>query len=179
MYKYYFENAYFQNKFKVFINIARLSIEKDQEKLIYAFKDVYKEYPNTRLLILGDGPLREKLEKLIKKLKLQKSVFLLGRVYNPFPYLKRSDCFVMSSNHEGQPMTLLEALVLNKPVISTNFACAYDVLCNGEYGVIVENSMEFLTKAMKEFINSGMNSKPFDYINYCKNSMDDFYRLID
>ncbi|WP_353955979.1 glycosyltransferase, partial [Campylobacter sp.] len=52
IYKYYFENAYFQNRFKVFINVARLSIEKDQEKLIRAFKDVNTKYPNTKLIIL-------------------------------------------------------------------------------------------------------------------------------
>ncbi|WP_141082914.1 glycosyltransferase, partial [Campylobacter vicugnae] len=95
------ENAYFQNRFKVFINVARLSIEKDQEKLIRAFKDVNTKYPNTKLIILGDGPLKEKLENLIKRLKLKKSVFLLGRISNPYPYLKKADCFVMSSNHEG------------------------------------------------------------------------------
>lgn len=129
-------------------------------------------------MLLGDGSLREKLEKLIKKLKLQKSVFLLGRVYNPFAYLKRSDCFVMSSNHKGQPMTLLEALVLNIPIIATDIPSNRSVL-GDKYGVITENNMKSLAKAMKEFINSGINSKPFDYIDYYKNSMDEFYRLIN
>ncbi|WP_218990372.1 glycosyltransferase, partial [Campylobacter jejuni] len=67
--------------------IARLSIEKDQAKLIQAFKVINDKYPKTLLLILGEGPLKEDLEKLIKDLKLDKKVFLLGRIFNPFPYL--------------------------------------------------------------------------------------------
>ncbi|MDL0105762.1 glycosyltransferase [Campylobacter vicugnae] len=178
MYKYYFENAYFQNRFKVFINVARLSIEKDQEKLIRAFKDVNTKYPNTKLIILGDGPLKEKLENLIKKLKLKKSVFLLGRISNPYPYLKKADCFVMSSNHEGQGLAMIEALILKKPVISTNFSCAYDVLDSGKYGLIVNNNINCLAEAMKKFISQGLKFNTFKYKEYNEKAMLDFYNII-
>nr|WP_272887944.1 glycosyltransferase [Campylobacter lanienae] len=178
MYKYYFENAYFQNKFKIFINVARLSIEKDQEKLIYAFKEVNKQYPNTKLIILGDGPLREKLENLIKRLKLKKSIFLLGRISNPYPYLKKADCFVMSSNHEGQGLAMIEALILKKPVISTNFSCAYDVLDNGRYGLIVDNNTNSLIEAMKKFLSQGFKFDTFKYKEYNEKAILDFYNVI-
>ena len=169
------ENAYFQNRFKVFINVARLSIEKDQEKLIRAFKDVNTKYPNTKLIILGDGPLKEKLENLIKRLKLKKSVFLLGRISNPYPYLKKADCFVMSSNHEGQPVTLLESLVLDKYIIATDIAGNRSVLeKNG--GILVDNTIEGLKNAMIDYINGKKLYNNFNPFIYNTNLIDKFYQ---
>ncbi|WP_096021307.1 CDP-glycerol glycerophosphotransferase family protein [Campylobacter lanienae] len=169
------ENAYFQNKFKIFINVARLSIEKDQEKLIYAFKEVNKQYPNTKLIILGDGPLREKLENLIKRLKLKKSIFLLGRISNPYPYLKKADCFVMSSNHEGQPMTLLESLILDKYIIATDIAGNRSVL--EKYGgILVHNSIKGLKSAMIDYIKGKKSYNNFNPITYNSNLMNKFYQ---
>ncbi|UYU14870.1 CDP-glycerol glycerophosphotransferase family protein [Campylobacter coli] len=159
------ENKYFKNGYKIFINIARLSIEKDHAKLIRAFDVIHKENPKTILLILGDGVLKEELNGLICELKLQKSVFLLGRISNPFPYLKNADCFVMSSNHEGQPMTLLEALVLGKAIVATDIPGNVSVLEN-RGGLIVENSEEGLIQGMKEFIGNKIITKCFNTEKY-------------
>ena len=174
----YIENKYFQTNSITFINIARLSIEKDQEKLIRAFKEIHSKYPNTKLLILGDGPLKEHLQELIIDLRLKKSVFLLGRISNPFPYLKKSNCFIMSSNHEGQGLAMMEALILGKTIISTNFSCAYDVLDNGRYGKIIENNKQALVAAMEVFINQDLKFENFDYENYNNKTMRDFYHKI-
>lgn len=135
--------------YKIFINIARFSIEKDQTKLIKAFKVINDKYPKTLFLILEEGPLKEDLEKLIKDLKLDKKVFLLGRIFNPFPYLKKAGCFVMSSNHEGQPMTLLEALVLNKTIVATDIPGNVSVLDN-RGRLIVENNVNGLIDSMEK-----------------------------
>ncbi|MGH2328069.1 CDP-glycerol glycerophosphotransferase family protein [Campylobacter taeniopygiae] len=159
------EKKYFRKNYKIFINIARLSVEKDQLKLVKAFKIINKKYPKTKLLILGDGPLRSDLENLIKELRLNKSVFLLGRILNPFPYLKKSDCFVMSSIHEGQPMTLLEALVLNKAIVATNIPGNVSVL-DGRGGLIVDNSENGLVEGMKKFLCGKIENKKFDYVQY-------------
>ncbi|OCX43222.1 CDP-glycerol--glycerophosphate glycerophosphotransferase [Campylobacter ornithocola] len=159
------ENKYFKKDYKVFINIARLSIEKDHAKLIRAFSVIHKENPKTILLILGDGVLKNDLNNLIFKLKLQKSIFLLGRIPNPFPYLKKSDCFVMSSNHEGQPMTLLEALVLNKAIVATDIPGNISVLDN-RGGLIVKNSVEGLIYGMKEFMENKINICDFNANKY-------------
>ncbi|EOH9591262.1 CDP-glycerol glycerophosphotransferase family protein [Campylobacter jejuni] len=159
------EKKYFKKDNKIFINIARLSIEKDQLKLVKAFKIINKKYPKTKLLILGDGPLRSDLENLIKELRLNRSVFLLGRILNPFPYLKKSDCFVMSSNHEGQPMTLLEALVLNKAIVATNIPGNVSVL-DGRGGLIVNNSKNGLVEGMEKFINQSIKTFYFNTKEY-------------
>ncbi len=133
------------------------------------------KYPNTKLIILGDGPLKEKLENLIKKLKLKKSVFLLGRISNPYPYLKKADCFVMSSNHEGQPVTLLESLVLDKYIIATDIAGNRSVLeKNG--GILVDNTIEGLKNAMIDYINGKKLYNNFNPFIYNTNLINKFYQ---
>ncbi|MBF7042044.1 CDP-glycerol glycerophosphotransferase family protein [Campylobacter volucris] len=171
------ENKFFKKGYKIFINIARLSIEKDHAKLIKAFGVIHKENPKTILLILGDGILKEELSDLICELKLQKSVFLLGRISNPFPYLKKADCFVMSSNHEGQGIVLLESMVLNIPIVSTSFPCVYDVL-KDRGGLIVENSQDGLIKGMKKFLTSGVYIKQFDATLYTQNILYKINRIL-
>ncbi|ADG14109.1 glycosyl transferase group 1 [Methanocaldococcus infernus ME] len=104
----------------VFINIGRLTEQKGQWFLIRAFKKVSERHPEAKLIILGEGGLRNKLEKLIKKLNLEDKVFLLGRQDNVFKFLKNSDCFVFSSLWEGLPNTVIEALSVNLPIISTD-----------------------------------------------------------
>lgn len=159
------EDKYFKKDYKVFINIARLSVEKDQAKLIQAFKIINEKYPKTFLLILGEGPLKEDLQNLIKKLNLKNNVFLLGRIFNPFPYLKKADCFVMSSNHEGQPMTLLEALVLDKAIVATDIPGNISVLKN-RGGLIVDNSVKGLVYGMEQYLLDKIERKHFDSIEY-------------
>lgn len=159
------EDKYFKKDYKVFINIARLSVEKDQAKLIEAFKVVNEKYPKTLLLILGEGPLKEDLQNLIKNLDLKKKVFLLGRIFNPFPYLKRADCFVMSSNYEGQGLVLLESLVLKKTIVSTNFSCVYDVL-KDRGGFIADNSIRGLVDGMERYLLGKIERKDFDCVGY-------------
>lgn len=171
------ENKYFKKDHKVFINIARLSIEKDHAKLIRAFDIVHKENPKTMLLILGDGVLKEELNHLIHDLKLQKSIFLLGRINNPFPYLKKADCFVMSSNHEGQPMTLLEALVLNKFIVATDIPGNISVL-NNRGGFIVKNNIEGLVQGMKEYLGNELKIQYFSAEEYNKQVINKFNKLL-
>lgn len=168
------ESNYFSKNTITFINIARLSSEKDQEKLIRAFKRIKIANPNTKLIILGDGPLRHRLNELIKLLGLQKSVHLLGRKPNPYTYLLRSDCFVLSSNYEGQPVVLYEALTLKKPIIATDIVANRAVL-EGGYGELCENSEDGLVAAMNKFIDGRLKYKEFDIEKYNKRALKLFY----
>jgi glycosyltransferase involved in cell wall biosynthesis len=103
-----------------FINVGRLTRQKGHWFLIRSFRQVVDEYPDARLFILGEGNLREKLEDLIQELDLSENVFLLGDQENVFPFLVNSDCFVFTSLWEGLPLSLIEALSVNLPVISTD-----------------------------------------------------------
>ena len=160
----------------VFINIGRMSLEKDQAKLLNAFSQVLEKVPNARLIILGEGPLKSDLIKQSQKLDIQQSVFFLGHRLNPYSYLERADCFVLSSNHEGQPMTLLEALALDKSIIATNIAGNNSVLgLINEVGV--ENSVDGLSYAMIHFAQHGKQQNKFDYANYQYNALKCFLKF--
>ena len=111
-----------------FINIGRLSPEKNQERLIRAFAEVHAVRPQSRLLIVGSGPLRARLHEVIVELGLEDVAFLTGSQSNPFAILEAADCFVLTSRYEGQPMVLLEAALCNKPIVSTRFASVADAL---------------------------------------------------
>jgi len=162
----------------IFINISRLSPEKDQEKLIRAFKKVADKYSQSKLIIIGQGALQHSLEVLIEVLSLTGKVLLLGQKYNPMPYLKRSDCFVLSSNHEGQPMTLFEALILKKPIIATDIAGNRSVL-EGRPGHLVENSEEGLAQGMLDFLEGKYkHDKKFDHEAYNREALKMFYEKV-
>jgi glycosyltransferase involved in cell wall biosynthesis len=103
-----------------FINMGRLDRQKGQWFLIRSFRRVVDKYKDARLFILGEGDLRGELEDLIQKLDLNENVFLLGGQENVFPFLKNSDCFVFTSLWEGLPLSLIEALSVNLPVISAD-----------------------------------------------------------
>ncbi|MCY7834511.1 glycosyltransferase, partial [Bacillus spizizenii] len=84
-----------------FVNMGRLSPEKGQDNLIKAFHTHIQNYPDSRLYILGDGPLRKDLQKIVDSLELQNHIYLVGQLENPFGFMKMCDCFVLSSHYEG------------------------------------------------------------------------------
>ena len=172
------EDAELFNGKTTFINIGRLSIEKDQIKLIKSFYEVYKEYKNCQLLIIGEGMLKQNLIELVNQLNLKGVVFILGSRSNPYNILSKSDCFVLSSNHEGQPMTLFEAMILNKPIISTDIVGSRSAL-QGRAGLLVENSVTGLKNGMLNFLTGKFKDKYYDIYDYQKNSLLKFSQLVN
>jgi CDP-glycerol glycerophosphotransferase len=161
-----------------FINIGRLSPEKDQEKLIAAFSHIAARHKSVKLYLVGDGDLKNTLLDLVKTLKLEEKVIFTGQISNPYALLHKCDCFVLSSNHEGQPMVLLEALTLGKPVIVTDIPGSRSVI-EGGHGLIVENSIKGLIDGMDHFINGKeLFEKKFDYVNYRDEAMKMFYEKV-
>ena len=147
----------YQNTFKnsfVFINIGRLTEAKGQWFLIRSFKEVVEKYPNAKLIILGEGELKEKLQDLINKLNLQNNVHLLGMQKNPFKFLKHSNCFVFPSLWEGLPNTVIEALSLNIPIISADCKTGpREILCPE---LNIDNNIDY-----PYFGKYGILTKPF------------------
>ena len=121
------------NKFKI-INIARLTDQKDQLTLIKALDLIVKKI-DFRMLIIGYGVNKNILKKKIKYYKLNKSIKIIDIRYNPFPYLSKSDLFILSSRFEGLPNVILEAQALKKYVISSNCPTGpKEILMNGKLG---------------------------------------------
>ena len=130
---------------------------------------------SARLVIVGDGPLMPELKRLVVRLGMDRHIHLAGFRENPFPYAKHADCFVLSSNHEGQPMVLLEAIILGKPIIATDIVGSRGVI-EGRSGDLVPNSEEGLVKGITDFLDGRITAKPVDMEAYRRNALDGFYR---
>ena len=103
----------------IVISVGRLSPEKDFPTLIKAFA-LLRETTPARLVIIGEGPERPKLEKLIDELGIGEYAALLGFQKNPYKFVARADLFAMSSIYEGLPTVLLETMSLGIPIVSTD-----------------------------------------------------------
>ncbi len=160
-----------------FVTAGRLSPEKDHARLIRAFDLVHRDNPNTRLVIMGAGPLRQELEDLVVDLGLVTSVTLPGRLANPYAVMTNSDCFVLSSNYEGQPMVLLEAMVLGLPIVTTDFASVRGTLPPG-YGRVVPLTDEGLADGMRAYLAGKVGALPFDHVTYNREAVEQFYQAI-
>lgn len=121
----------------VILGAGRLERQKDFPTLIRAFAQVRKGRP-CRLVILGAGGGRARLEALIAELGIAADVDLPGFQSNPYPFLARADLFVLSSRWEGSPNVLTEALALGTPVVATDCPSGpRELLDGGRYGSLV------------------------------------------
>lgn len=105
---------------KTIITVGRLNSQKGHINLIRSFKYVVDKVNDAKLIILGQGPLEDKIKNEIKRLHLEKNVKLIGYQKNPYLYMKNSNIFVLSSFYEGMPNVVLEAMYVGLPIISTD-----------------------------------------------------------
>ncbi len=121
----------------VILGVGRLVSQKDFPTLIQAFARVRPGYPS-RLMILGEGEDRPKLEAMVRELGLENAVALPGFVENPYAYMAHAGVFALSSVFEGFGNVVAEALATGTPVVSTNCPSGpAEILANGKYGHLV------------------------------------------
>lgn len=132
------EHPWFKDKkYPIILGAGGFRKSKDFPTLIKAFYLLQKNIPS-RLVIIGEGRQRQKMEKLIKKLNIVDRVWLPGYQENPYKFTARSDLFVLSSLWEGCPNVLIEAMALGIPVVSTDCPSGpREILDNGRYGLLV------------------------------------------
>ncbi len=164
---------------KNFINIGRLSPEKDQEKLLRVFRSILDEtkMPH-QLYLVGSGLDEMKLKALTKGLNIEKNVIFVGQSSSAMELLDMCDCFVFSSNHEGQPMTLLECLALNKPIIATDIPGNRSVL-GDDKGIIVPNNFEGLKDGILSYLSGKKIPTGLDVDLYNRDALERLYKLFD
>ncbi|MCC4269667.1 glycosyltransferase [Marinobacter nauticus] len=133
----------------VILGVGRLSSEKQFGKLILSFEKLRQRFPKAGLVIAGDGYLRGSLEQSISERALDKHVLLAGYCSNIPAIMARSHILAISSATEGLPITLLEAMALRLPVVSTSVGEIPEVLENGANGVLIESIEEELVEAME------------------------------
>lgn len=135
------------------ISVGRFVKEKRFDRLLKAFSIVVAAYPDVKLTLVGDGAYRTKLENIRDELGLQYSVNITGFVTNPEAYLTASDIFVLSSDSEGFPMVLCEAMACGLPVVVTKYHAGVKTLVkDGNNGFIVEKNVEMLAEKIKILI---------------------------
>ncbi|HLO14773.1 MAG TPA: glycosyltransferase [Anaerolineales bacterium] len=121
----------------VVLAVGRLTPQKDFSTLITAFAQVRRVRP-VRLLILGEGSERTKLESLVCDLGLEAEVSMPGFACNPYPYMRRASAFVLSSCWEGLPGVLIEAMYCGLPLVATDCPNGpREILDEGKYGRLV------------------------------------------
>lgn len=143
------------------LTCGRLVKVKRQDALIRAFAHATRERPDTRLVIVGDGPERQRLQQLIDRLGMQQRIHLAGFQANPYAWVGRCSVFVLSSRSEGFPNALLEAMALGRPVISADCRSgprellAPDTRPSQKTGGIDHAAFGVLTAPLEDRPNSG------------------------
>ena len=153
----YYACARTATKENTIASVGRLMPQKNQQMLIRAFAELHPEFPEYKLVIYGEGPARAELELLIDQLGMAEYVFLPGSEKNVFEKIAPAKLFVLSSDYEGMPNALAEAMCLGLPCISTAISGATDMIQSGENGVLVEpNNASELKQAMRKVLTDDM-----------------------
>lgn len=163
------------------VTTGRLVEQKNHEMLIKAFKKVHEIFPNSELYIYGDDfaagniSRKDKLEVLLDDLKLTDSVFMPGNISNVMNVLSNSTMFVLSSDYEGMPNALMEAMAVGLPCISTDCPCGgpRTIIKDGENGLLVNvGDYESLAKKMISVLDD--KELLISLANNAKKSANDF-----
>lgn len=137
---------------KNFVTVCRLVEAKALSRLVKVHSNLIKNRFYHTFYVIGDGPKRDELEKLIQNENVSESFILLGKKENPYPFIKQADYFCLLSKYEGYPMVIEEAKVLNKKIIITNTA-ARECLSNYSNSLIVDNSEMGIFKGLADIIS--------------------------
>tara|TARA_B110000259_G_scaffold72650_1_gene85541 strand:- start:712 stop:1197 length:486 start_codon:yes stop_codon:yes gene_type:complete len=131
--------------------------------LLKAILILIKKKINIKLLIMGYGTNKKKMQNFISKNKISKNVKIINFQKNPYKFLKKSNLFILTSLYEGLPNVLLEAMVLKKFIISSNCPTGPgEILANGKLGSL------FNTQNIKDLSNKILN---FNYYIYKNNKI--------
>lgn len=131
------------------LTVGRLVKPKGYDLLLQAASILKNRNIQFTWYIIGEGPEKTFIEHEIQINDLKNYVFLLGLKENPFPYMKTCDIYVQTSKFEGFGMTIAEAKILNKPIISTNYPVIYNILQDKVNGLIVDMTGEALANGIQ------------------------------
>jgi glycosyltransferase involved in cell wall biosynthesis len=171
---------------KAIISVGRLAVEKNYPLLLYAFQRLKQEHADIDLLILGEGVQRNDLQQMCKILNITDNVHFMGFQANPYKYMKNSQAYVLSSNYEGFPNSLLEAMYVMGNVIATDCEVGpSQIITNNIDGILTKvgdvNELAAALEKMlydqqfKQEIHRNSRSK---IINFSHQKMVSDYRLL-
>ena len=131
------------------VSVGRLTEAKGFDMAIDALKILKERKVPVHWWIVGDGELRECLEKQVRNNGVEQYLTFLGSKSNPYPYMNNADLIVQTSRWEGKSVVLDEAKILGKPILATAYATVKDQVENGKEGVIVEMNAESIAKGIE------------------------------
>lgn len=152
-----FYEAERNQKVQNIIAVGRLEKQKNHKLLIEAYMRIREKFPDDKLYIYGCGDLEQELEQIIDENGLEKDVFLKGRVSNIVEKMKSAKLFVLSSDYEGLPNALMEAMAVGTPAISTDCSGGGPrmLISNEKEGKLVEcNNVDQLAEALEECLSN-------------------------
>ena len=165
-----------QKEKKLFLFVGRL--DDDAKKIGRAIR-LTKKIKEIEFWIVGDGPDRKIYEEMIKKEKLEDRVKLMGRKKNPYPYMKKADYILLTSDYEGFPVIYLEAITLQKPIITTIDVSDDKINMGKDYAWIVSKEEKKMVKQVQEILKENKKPKKIDVEKLQSTRMEDFEKLFD
>lgn len=158
-----------------FVFVGRLD---DKSKKLGRALNVIKNIPSTNLLIVGDGVDRKKYEEEVKQLNIEDRVTFIGKKKNPYPYMKKADYIILTSDYEGFPVIYLEALALNKKVIGT-INVSDDAINMEDYIYLVSKEEKKMLKEVQRILKANEKYKKIDLEIIQKNRMKQLEKIFD
>ena len=136
------------------VTVGRLTRPKNHLMAVDAARILKEKGQNFKWYFVGEGEMRKPIEEIISELELQDNVVLLSMKENPYPYMAKADIYVQTSTFEGFGMTIAEAKILHRPVVSTNFDVVYDQITDRENGLIADMTSESVASKILELIQN-------------------------
>lgn len=141
---------------KVIVAVGRMVPQKNHEMLIKAFARISKDYVDYKLIVYGDGRLRPALQALVQELGISDKIIFPGSVLDLHKRIENAELFVLSSNFEGMPNALMEAMAMGLTCISTDCPCGgpHDLISHKKNGFLIPvGDIEACSNAMRDLLN--------------------------
>lgn len=148
------KNTYETNEL-TFVHVGRFSEQKNHKMIIEAFKIFSEEYPETKLWLIGQGELFDKIQNQVNELNLQDKVIFWGLRDDVLDVIYKADVFLLPSIYEGVPMSIIEAMGTGLPVIATNVGGIPSMLDENS-GILIDCCVNSLFNAMKKMENMSL-----------------------
>lgn len=168
-----------------YVSVGRFSSQKNYPLLLRVAARIHKKWPDVEFIVLGDGVLRQKIETRLSELHGEQYIHLLGNVNDVYQYLWKADAFLMTSDYEGLPLTVLEAMAAGLPIVSTRAGGISDVVVNGKNGLLVDcgdedglvNSIDELCKSPELCMDFSEKSMMFAQQYSLQNMAESYLKL--
>lgn len=152
-----------KNKF-TFISVGRFNKQKRFDKVIEIANKCCQEKIDIQFFIVGEGELEKEYRKKIAKYNLENYVFLFPFQKNVVSWIKKADVFLMTSDYEGLPVVICEAMILEKPIVSTNITGPKELLEYGKYGILSSTDTNEIFEKVKEIYFDSVKRKYYQNI---------------